>query len=44
MPITLTWLPHWRAYAVRQGRHLVGLIRLEAARLPFAEAAPVRFS
>ena len=33
--IKLTWLPHWKAYAVRrEGRGLVGLVRCTVP-LPF---------
>ena len=33
--ITLTWLPHWKAYAVRrEGGRLIGLVRCKVP-LPF---------
>ena len=33
--ITLTWLPHWNAYAVRrEGGRLIGLVRCTVS-LPF---------
>ena len=36
--ITLTWLPHWQAYAVRRaGGRLIGLVRCQVP-LPFRAA------
>ncbi len=39
--IVLTYLPHWKAYAVRRDGNLVGLVRC-AMPLPFR--APVELS
>lgn len=36
--ITLTWLPHWQAYAVRWNGRLVGMVRCKW-QLPFRMAA-----
>ena len=34
--IKLTWLPNWRAYAVRRNGRLVGLVRCKAL-VPFRD-------
>jgi hypothetical protein len=39
--ITLTWVPGWRAYAVRQGRRLLGMV---ACRPPLPFRVPATFS
>ena len=32
--IKLTWLPHWKAYAVRYNGHIIGMLRCTVP-LPF---------
>ncbi len=36
--ITLTWLPHWHAYAVHRNGHHIGLVRFGYP-VPFRDAA-----
>jgi hypothetical protein len=38
--ITLTWLPHWKAYSTRVNGQTLGLVR---CRLPLPFRAPVEF-
>ncbi len=34
--ITLTWLPHWRAYSVRQHGRIIGMVCCKVP-LPFRQ-------
>jgi hypothetical protein len=41
MAITLTYLPHWRAYVIRRNGRILGMVRCQHP-LPFR--SPVRFA
>jgi len=40
--ITVTWLPHWKAYSVRRNNRIIGMVRFHYA-TPFRQATELTY-